>query len=41
MSKLLNPIYLVIIRDIAKVVRVPNTSCRGKDPVKRRIIFCL
>ena len=41
MSKLLNPIYLVIIRDTAKVARVPSTSCRGKDPVKRGIIFCL
>ena len=41
MSKLINSIYLVIIRDTAKVARVPNTSCRGKDPVKRGIIFCL
>ena len=41
MSKLLNSIYLVIIRDTAKVARVPSTSCRGKDPVKRGIIFCL
>ena len=34
-------LHLVIIRDTAKVARVPSTSCRGKDPVKRGIIFCL